>query len=183
MSNWSIDPNHTQVGFSAKHLGVMTVRGHFTDVQASIDFNEDDFTASSVEATIGAGSVTTGNDQRDGHLKSPDFLEVEKFPTIHFKSTSIERAAHDHYKIGGDLTIRDVTRPVTLDLVYSGQAKTPWGTHSAGFSAEGSISRKEWGLIYNAALETGGWVVSDEIKLTLEVEAMKVADAPASAAA
>lgn len=181
MTNWNVDPNHTQVTFSAKHLGIMTVRGHFSGVQAKIDFNEDDFTASSVEATIDAASLATGDDKRDAHLKSPDFLEVDKFPTLHFKSTRIERAAHDRYKLTGDLTIRDVTRPVTLDVVYSGQAKTPWGTTSAGFSAEGAIKRSDWGLNWNAALETGGFVVSDEIKLALDIEAVKPVEAAAAA--
>ena len=181
--SWNIDPNHTQVNFSAKHLGIMTVRGHFTNVQASIDFNEDDFTASTVEASIDAASLVTGDEKRDAHLKSADFLEVDKFPTIHFKSTKIEPAAHDRYKLTGDLTIRDVTRPVTLDVVYSGQTKAPWGTVHAGFSAEGLINRKDWGLTWNVALETGGFVVSDEIKLALEVEAVKAAEEPAAAAA
>src|SRR5437588_3397621 len=103
--SWSVDPMHTQVEFSAKHMGIMTVKGHITGVQAAIDFNEDDFTASSVEATIDARTLTTNDQRRDTHLKSPDFLDVEKFPTVAFKSTRIELAAHDQYKITGNLTI------------------------------------------------------------------------------
>src|SRR5438067_10341391 len=140
---WSVDPMHTQVEFSAKHMGIMTVKGAFTGVSAAIDFNEDDFTASSVEATIDAGTLSTHDDQRDAHLKSPDFLDVEQFPTIAFKSTRIEHAAHDQYKMTGDLTIRGVTRPVTLDVVYSGQGKDRMGNVHAGFSAYVTINRKD----------------------------------------
>src|SRR5712691_11869010 len=132
---WTLDPMHTQVEFSAKHMGIMTVRGAFTGLTTEINFNEDDFTASSVDATIDARTLSTHDKQRDAHLKSPDFLDVEHFPTIIFKSTRIERAAHDQYTMTGDLTIRNVTRAVTLDVVYSGQAKDPMGNMHAGFSA------------------------------------------------
>jgi len=173
--SWSVDPMHTQVEFSAKHMGIMTVKGQITGVQAMIDFNEDDFTASSVEATIDARTLSTHDKQRDGHLKSPDFLDVEQFPTITFKSTRIEHAAHDQYTMTGDLTIRDVTRPVSLDVVYSGQAKDPMGSMHAGFSAYTSINRKDWGLNWNVALETGGLLVGDQIKIALEIEAVRPA--------
>ena len=173
--SWSVDPMHTQVEFSAKHMGIMTVKGQITGVQAMIDFNEDDFTASSVEATIDARTLSTHDKQRDGHLKSPDFLDVEQFPTITFKSTRIEHAAHDQYRMTGDLTIRDVTRPVSLDVVYSGQAKDPMGSMHAGFSAYTTINRKDWGLNWNVALETGGLLVGDQIKIALEIEAVRPA--------
>src|SRR5438309_9745784 len=110
--SWSVDPMHTQVEFSAKHMGIMTVKGQITGVNAVIDFNEDDFTASSVEATIDARTLSTHDNQRDGHLKSPDFLDVDRFPIITFKSTHSEHAAHEHYRMAGDLTIKNVTRPV-----------------------------------------------------------------------
>src|SRR5213594_3557665 len=174
--SWTVDPMHTQVEFAARHMGLMTVKGHFTGVRVSIDLNEDDFTASSVEATIDAGTLITNYARRDAHLKSPDFLNVEQFPTITFNSTSVERAAHDHYKMTGDLTIRNVARPVTLDVVYSGEAKDPMGTVHAGFSAYTSINRKDWGLTWNVALETGGLLVSEEVKLALEVEVIKAAE-------
>jgi len=167
---------HTQVEFSAKHMGLMTVRGHFTGVRVSIDLNDDDFTDSSVEATIDTHSLITNDARRDAHLKSPDFLSAEQFPTITFNSTRIERAAHDHYKMTGDLTIRNVVRPVTLDVVYSGQAKDPMGSMHAGFSANAAINRKDWGLTWNVALETGGLLVSEEVKLALEVEVVKAAE-------
>src|SRR5438270_8928779 len=133
------------------------------------------FTASSVEATIDARTLSTRDNQRDGHLKSPDFLDVEHFPTITFKSTRIEHAAHDQYRMTGDLTIRDVTRPVSLDVVYSGQAKDPMGSMHAGFSAYTTINRKDWGLNWNVALETGGLLVGDQIKIALDIEAVRAA--------
>ena len=173
--SWSVDPMHTQVEFSAKHMGIMTVKGQITGVQAMIEFNEDDFTASSVEATIDARTLSTHDEQRDGHLKSEDFLDVEQFPTIAFKSTRIERAAHDQYTMTGDLRIRDITRPVSLEVVYSGQAKDPMGNMHAGFSAYATINRKDWGLTWNMALETGGLLVGEQIKIALEIEALKPA--------
>src|SRR5947209_8263419 len=170
--SWTTDPMHTQVEFSAKHMGIMTVKGAFTGLTTKIDFNADDFTASSVEATIDVSTLSTHDNQRDGHLKSADFLDVEHFPTITFKSTRIEYAAHDQYRMTGDLTIKDVTRPVRLDVVYSGQAKDPMGNMHAGFSAYTTISRKDWGLSWNVALETGGLLVGDQIKIALEIEAL-----------
>ena len=170
--SWTTDPMHTQVEFSAKHMGIMTVKGAFTGLSTEITFNEDDFTASSVAATIDASTLSTHDKQRDGHLKSPDFLDVEQFPTIAFKSTRIEHAAHDQYRMTGDLTIKDVTRPVSLDVVYSGQAKDPMGNMHAGFSAYMTINRKDWGLTWNVALETGGLLVGDQIKIALEIEAV-----------
>src|SRR5438105_12553681 len=170
--SWTTDPMHTQVEFSAKHMGIMTVKGAFTGLSTEITFNEDDFTASSVAATIDASTLSTHDKQRDGHLKSPDFLDVEQFPTIAFKSTRIEHAAHDQYRMTGDLTIKDVTRPVSLDVVYSGQAKDPMGNVHAGFSAYTTINRKDWGLSWNVALETGGLLVGDQIKIALEIEAL-----------
>ena len=179
--SWKLDAGHSQVSFSAKHMGIMTVRGHFTELQGEIDFNEEDFTASAVEATINAASLVTNDAKRDGHLRSADFLDVEHYPTIVFKSTGIERAAHDRYRMTGDLTVRGVTRPVALDVVYSGQAKDPWGNMHAGFSGETTIRRNDWGVNFNAALETGGLLVSEDVKIALEVEAVKVVEAAAAA--
>jgi polyisoprenoid-binding protein YceI len=180
--SWTVDPNHTQVEFSAKHMGIMTVKGHITGVQATIDFDENDFTASSVAASIDPTTLTTNDERRDAHLKSPDFLNVEEFPTIAFTSNRIERAAHDRYTMSGELTIRGVTRPVNLDVVYSGQAKDPMGNMHAGFSAYTTINRKEWGLNWNMALETGGLLVGEDVKLALEVEAVKAAEVAAAPA-
>src|SRR5207245_10587461 len=139
--SWTVDPMHTQVEFSAKHMGLMTVRGHFTGVRVSIDLNEEDFTASSVKATIDAGTLITNDQRRDAHLKSSDFLNVEQFPTITFNSTRVERAAHDHYKLTGDLPIRNVPRPVALDVGAPGRAKDPMGTGHAGCCAYTALTR------------------------------------------
>ncbi|MHB8619877.1 MAG: YceI family protein [Chloroflexota bacterium] len=174
---WTTDPAHSQLEFSAKHMGLMTVKGRFIGVTATLDFDEGDFTRSSVEAVIDASTIETGNQMRDGHLKSADFLDVEHYPTLTFKSTSISPAEHDHYRMAGDLTIRGVSRPVSLDVVYSGQGKDPRGTVHAGFSAEGSINRKDWGLTYNAVLESGHVMVGEQVKVFLEVEALKEAAA------
>jgi len=178
--SWNFDSGHTQVNFSAKHMGIMTVRGHFMDVQAVLEVN-DDFTASAVEATINAASLVTNDAKRDDHLRSADFLDVEHYPTIIFQSRKIERAEHERYRMTGDLTIHGVTRPVTLDVVYSGEVKDPWGNTRAGFSAEGIINRKDWGLGWNAVLETGGLVVSEDIKIQIEVEVVKPAEVAVAA--
>ncbi|MDE3078015.1 MAG: YceI family protein [Chloroflexota bacterium] len=177
--SWKVDPAHTQVEFSARHMGIMTVKGRFQKFDATIDFDESDFTKSSVVATVEAASVSTADERRDGHLKSADFFEAEKHANITFKSTSIHKGEHERYRMTGDLTIRGVTKPVTLDVVYSGQGKDPWGNMHAGFSAEGTINRKDWGLEWNRPLETGGFLVGDEIKVMLEVEAVQQAEAAA----
>ncbi len=126
--------------------------------------------AAQVEVQIEAVSIDTGNEQRDAHLRSPDFLNVEQYPSITFRSTKAERRDEDPGRMYGELTIRDVTRPVVLEIEYAGMAKSPWGTTSAGFSARTRINRKDWGLNWNVALETGGWLVSEEIKISIEVE-------------
>ena len=172
--SWSVDPMHTQVEFSAKHMGIMTVRGAFTGVNAAIDFKEDNFTASSVEATIDATTLSTHDKQRDGHLKSPDFLDVEHFPTIIFKSTRIQ-GTRDEFKLIGDLTIRDQTREVALDVTFNGIDVSPYGQTVAGFSGQTKLNRKDFGLNWNAALESGGVLVSDQFKLEVEIEAVKQA--------
>jgi len=162
-------------------MGIMTVRGHFSELQATIDFNEDDFTASSVEATINAASVGTNDEKRDAHLRSADFFDVEHYPTLTFKSTNIERAAHDRYRMTGDLTIHGVSRSVSMEVVYSGQAKDPYGNLHAGFSAETTINRKDWGLGFNVTLDTGGFMVSEDVKIGLEIEAVRPAQVAAAA--
>ena len=173
VTRWEIDPAHTLVEFSAKHMMVTTVRGRFAGVKGTIVLDEGDPSKSSVTAEIDASTLDTRTEQRDNHLRSADFLHVEQHPQITFKSTKIEHARGDHYKVTGDLTIRGTTRPVTLDTTLNGQGKTPFGTEVVGFSAETSINRKDWGLNWNVALEAGGFLVGDTIKITLEVEAVK----------
>jgi len=170
---WQIDPSHTLVEFAAKHMMFTTVKGRFGGVRGTIHWDDQDVTRSSVEAEIDAATLDTRTDQRDNHLRSADFLHVEVHPTIRFRSTRIERAGGDRLKVYGDLTIRDVTREVALDTTVNGRGKTPFGTEAAGFTAETSINRKDFGLNWNVALEAGGWLVGDTIKITLEVEAVK----------
>ncbi len=176
ISTWKLDAAHTLVGFSAKHMMFTTVRGKFNEVEGTIVVNADDPNGSSVEVTIPAASIDTGVEQRDGHLKSADFLDVEHYPTITFRSKRVEGAANregDRFKVIGDLTIRGETREVTLDATYDGEGKDPWGGTRAGFSATTKIDRRDWGLTWNAALETGGVLVSNELKIEIEAQAVK----------
>lgn len=170
MGNWQLDPYHTQVEFSAKHLGMMTVRGHFVDISTTADINPDKPETSSVEVTIRTASVRTNHEARDNDLRSSNFLEADKFPTIRFKSTSVETAGADHFTVHGDLTIKDNTRPVALDVVRYGEFNDPaMMGHRIGYSASTRINRKDFGLNFNMMLD-GRWVVSDEIQILIEGE-------------
>ena len=178
-STWTLDPAHTLVEFAAKHLMITTVKGRFTGVSGTIHIDETDPTASSVEAVIDSASIDTRTDQRDAHLKSADFLEVARYPEITFRSTRVERAGDAHYRVTGDLTIHGVTRPVVLDVHDEGRTKDPWGGERAGFSATTRISRKDFGLTWNQLLETGGVAVSDEVKISIDLEIVAQAQAAA----
>lgn len=168
---WTVDNSHSTVGFVARHVVVAKTRGKFTDYTGSITVAEN-ILESKVEATVQLASVNTGDDKRDEHLRSADFFDVENHPTMTFVSTSIEQDG-DEYKLNGDLTIRGVTKPVTFDLEFEGVGGDPWGGTRAGFSASTEVNRKDWGLEWNVALETGGFLVSDKIKIELEIEAIK----------
>ncbi len=170
---WKLDPTHTLVEFSAKHLMITTVKGRISDLEGTIYTNEKDPKSSSVEVTLKAGSIDTRTDQRDQHLRSADFLNAEKYPEIKFRSTKIE-GTREEFKLTGDLTIRDVTRPITLDVRFEGETKDPWGGERSGFSATAKIDRRDFGLTWNQLLETGGVAVGNEIKIVVEVEAVKV---------
>ncbi|HEX6367948.1 MAG TPA: YceI family protein [Longimicrobium sp.] len=174
-STWTIDPAHTGVEFSLKHLMISTVRGRFGAVSGTIVLDEANPEASSVTAEIDVTSIDTRQEQRDAHLRSADFFDVEKFPSIKFVSTRIEALGGGSYNVIGDLTIRDVTREVVLEATDEGRGGDPWGGQRAGFSATTRIDRRDFGLTWNQALETGGVVVGNEIKITLEVEAVKAA--------
>ncbi len=169
-TTWTIDAAHTQAEFSAKHMMITTVRGHFDGASGTIEFDEDDPTNSSVVATLDAASVNTGQGQRDGHLKSPDFLDVERFPTITFRSTKVEKAG-DGYRISGDLTIKDVTKSVVLDAEYLGVVTNMKDGRHAGFAAKTKIDREAFGLTWNVALESGGWLVGREITISIDAAA------------
>jgi len=168
-SVWQFDPYHTQVEFSARHLGMMTVRGLFPDVTATGDIYPDNPEASSVDVTIQTASIRTHHAQRDNDLRSSNFLEVDNYPTMTFKSTKIEAAGQDRYTVTGDLTIKGNTRPVTLNFVQLGEFNDPMMGHRIGYSAEGQINRKDFGLTFNAMLD-GRWIVSEEVQISLEGE-------------
>ena len=168
---WNIDPSHTAVTFSARHLMVSKVRGRFSGVSGAITIAEDP-AASTVEATIDMATISTDDENRDGHLKSNDFLDIENFPTMTFRSTAV-RPDGDDYVLVGELTIKGVTKAVELELEFEGVEKDPWGGTRVGFSAEGEINRKDFGMEWNVVLETGGLLVGEKIKITLDVEAVK----------
>jgi polyisoprenoid-binding protein YceI len=178
---WVIDQGHSEIAFSAKHLMISTVRGRFNSYTGTVEADESNPTAAKVDVQIDASSLVTGDEKRDGHLRSPDFFDVEQFPYITFKSTRVEQIDASHGKLYGDLTVRDVTKPVVLDFEYAGQAKTPWGTTSAGFNATTKINRKDWNLNWNVALETGGWLVGDQITISIELELVKQVEQPQEA--
>lgn len=176
---WTIDASHTTVGFTGRHLMITKVRGRFGAVEGTISVPEDRL-QSSARATIEMTSVDTGDEARDGHLKSGDFFDVENFPTMTFVSTGVTQKGDD-FVLVGDLTIKGVTKPVRLDLEFDGVNGDPWGGTRAGFTAKGEINRKDWGLEWNVALETGGVLVGEKIKLELDVEAVAAVPADASA--
>ncbi len=167
-----IDKAHTTVEFVGRHLMITKVRGRFTDFDGRIVIGETP-EQSSVEVTIDAASVNSGDDKRDGHLRSPDFLDVESYPTIAFRSTAVEVGRDGTARVQGDLTVKDVTRPVTLDVEFDGASPDPWGGHRLGFTASTEIDREDWGLTWNVALETGGMLVGKKIRLEFNVQAVK----------
>ncbi len=179
---WKIDPAHSEINFSIRHMMISNVRGRFEQFTGTVDFNEENPAASRVSVQIDAASINTREPNRDGHLRSPDFFNVEKYPYLTFVSKKIDVVDSEHGRITGDLTIRDITRPVVLNVEYSGQAKSPWGTTSAGFSAQTVINRKDWDLTWNKSLETGGMLVGDEIKVDIELEIVKQPEAETVAA-
>ena len=176
MTTWQIDPAHTTVEFAVKHMMFTTVRGRFTDVKGTINADEQNPNNSSVVVEINTKSIDTGVGDRDNHLRSADFLDVEKYPTITFRSTRVEGTAKkegDHFKVVGDLTIHGQSIEITLDATYGGQGKDPWGKQRAGASANAEIDRRKWGLQWNQALETGGILVGNAVKISVDVQAVK----------
>lgn len=173
VGTWDIDPVHSSVEFSVRHAMVATVKGRFNSFSGAIEVAED-VGRSRAEATIDAGSIDTRNEDRDTHLRSPDFLDVERFPTITFTTTGVEPgAAEGEYRVHGDLTIRGVTRGVVLDVAFNGTSTDPFGNLRAGLEASTTISRKDFGLTWNAPLETGGVLVGDRVKINLDISAVK----------
>jgi len=174
ISTWNIDPTHSSAQFKVKHMMISNVKGEFTAVTGSLKHDGDDPANSYVEARIDAGTINTRDAQRDAHLKSPDFFHVEEHPALTFKSTRISKKADGELAVTGNLTIRGVTRPVTFEVEGpTAPAKDPWGNTRVGLSASTRINRKDFGLTWNAALETGGILVGDEVTITLDVEFIK----------
>lgn len=173
---WEIDSAHTLVEFSTRHMMITTVKGRFGQVSGRIEMNEGDFAASSVEVEMVAESIDTRSDQRDGHLRSADFLDVEAHPVLRFRSTRVEGKPvkdGDRFRLVGDLTIRGVTREVVLDAVFEGRGTDPWGGLRASFSAETKVDRREFGLVWNQTLETGGVLVANDVRIQIEAQAVK----------
>lgn len=173
MSNikWVLDPTHSEIFFKVKHLMITNVKGTFGTFDARIE--GEDFTKSPIAVNIEVNSISTNNADRDAHLKSGDFFEADQYPQMNFVSRSFESKGGDDYKLSGDLTIKGITKPVTLDVEFGGTNKDPWGNEKAGFEVKGKFNRSEFGLNWNSALETGGVLVSDEVKLEASVQFVK----------
>ena len=176
-ATWNIDPDHSNVGFTVKHLMVSNVRGNFQKHTGVVDINDKDITKSKVEVTIDTASISTGVQKRDDHLKSADFFEVAKYPAMTFASKMVAKAGKDKLKVTGDLTLHGITKEVVLNVApLSKESKDPWGNIRRGTTATTTINRKDFGLTWNKALETGGVLVGEEITITLEVEMIKAQD-------
>jgi len=172
-ANYEIDPAHSSVNFQVKHLAISKVNGTFGSFAGTFSFSEGEPESWRAEATIQIASVDTGNNDRDDHLRTGDFFDAEQFPTMTFKSTGVKMANASEGQLRGELTMHGVTKPVTLDLEFNGTVTDPWGNERAGFSLAGKIKRKEWGLTYNNALESGGLVIGEDVKISLDIEGIK----------
>jgi len=173
--DYTIDPAHSSIGFTVRHAMVTNVRGSFAEHEGSLKLDGSDPANSTASIDVKIASVDTGIKDRDGHLVSGDFFDAEKFPLMTFRSTSAEQLGGDKYRVTGDLTIKDVTRPLSIDLEFNGSAKDVYGNERVGFEGGAEILRSDWGLTWNAALETGGVMVSDKVKLTFDISAIKAA--------
>lgn len=169
---WAIDAAHSEAGFAVKHLMISTVKGRFGAISGQVVLDEANPATSTVEADIDTASIDTRAEQRDAHLRSPDFFDVEKYPTLKFRSTKVEARGNGEFRVTGDLTIRDVTKQVVLEVEETGRATDPWGGERIGFTATTKLDRDEFGLTWNAALEAGGVMVGNEVKINLEIQAV-----------
>lgn len=175
LSKWKVDGAHSEVGFSVKHMMVSKVKGTFDQFTAEIEANPTDLTTASIQFKIDVASINTRNNDRDNHLRSADFFDVEQYPNLTFTSSKIEKTDEDEYKVTGDVSLHGVTKQETFNVTFEGLAKDPMsGAEKAGFSAEGKIKRSDYGLTWNAALETGGVLVGDDIKITIEIQAERI---------
>jgi polyisoprenoid-binding protein YceI len=169
---YNIDPSHSTVGFSIRHM-VSTVRGMFQKYSGTVDFDEKNWTSLKINATIEAASINTNEPKRDEHLRSADFFDVQKYPNLTFKSTTVKDLGAGKLDVTGDLTMHGVTKPVTLAVTYNGAGKDPWGGNRAGFSATGKLSRKDFGIVWNKALDNGGVLVGDDVNIQIDIEAVQ----------
>ncbi|MEH7387004.1 YceI family protein [Bacillus sp. JJ1521] len=172
-TKWAVDASHSSIDFSVKHMMIAKVKGSFENFDATIEADPADLTTANIEFKVDLTSINTKNEDRDNHLRSADFFDVENHPSMTFKSTSIVKTDDGEYDLTGDLTIRGTTKPETFKIVFEGAGKDPWGNEKAGFSATGSLNRSDYGLVWNAALETGGVLVGDQVKISIEIEAGK----------
>ncbi|MGH2318843.1 YceI family protein [Planococcus sp. 4-30] len=169
MKKWTVDTAHSEVGFSVKHMMISKVKGSFSSYEATVEANEEDLQGALIDFKIDVASINTNNTDRDNHLRSADFFDAEQFPYITFKANDIVKKG-DEYELTGDLTMKGVTRPTTFEVEYGGKATNPWGVEVVAFNVEGKVNRKDFGLTWNQALETGGVMVGEDIKITLELE-------------
>ncbi len=174
MATWKMDPAHSEIKFKVRHLVVSTVTGHFKNFTGVIEADKEDFTDARISFEADVNSLSTNNEQRDAHLKSPDFFDAANHPKITFRSNHVTRSSDDEYEVTGNLTIRGVTRPITLNVTYNGTVSGFGGTQVAGFEITGRVNRFDYGLMWNAMTEAGGVVVSDEVKLDIAAEFNKV---------
>ena len=172
-TRWQIDPAHSNIEFGVRHLMISTVKGRFGEVAGTVTVDPDDPKAVGVDVTLKTASIDTRQDQRDAHLRSPDFFDASNFPVMTFRSTKVEQLRHGYLRVLGDLTIRGTTREVVLDVEETGRGGDPWGNQRIGYNARTSIKRDDFGLIWNQALETGGVVVSSDVRITLDAELVK----------
>jgi len=172
-TKWILDETHSELGFKIKHLMISNVSGAFTKFNVQTETSSEDFSDAKVAATVEVSSINTNNSQRDEHLRNADFFEVQSHPNLVFTSTKVERLDSDSFNLFGDLTIKDITKPVKLSVEYNGIAKDPWGNVKAGFTINGKINRKDFGISYNAAMETGGLMLGEEVKINGDIQLVK----------
>ncbi|QHT63564.1 YceI family protein [Paenibacillus lycopersici] len=172
-SKWLVDATHSSVDFTIKHMMIAKVKGSFHEFSAEIEADPNDLTTASIQFNVALASIDTRNADRDNHLRTGDFFDIEKYPALTFQSKSIVKTGDGEYDVTGDLTLHGLTRTETFQVTYEGSGKDPWGNEKVGFSGKGAIKRSEFGLTYNAVLETGGVLIGDEVKFTIEIEAGK----------
>ncbi|SEC27062.1 YceI family protein [Paenibacillus sp. GP183] len=174
-SHWNVDASHSSIDFTIKHMMIAKVKGSFNSFEAQIEADPDDLTTANVQFSIDLSSIDTRNADRDNHLRTGDFFDIEQYPRMTFQSTSITKKGEGEYNVTGNVSLHGVTRPESFTVSFEGAGKDPWGNEKVGFSGNGSLKRSDYGLTYNAALETGGFLIGDEVKVSIEIEAAKQA--------